>query len=63
MKTKVRPIRATEVYTPAEAQEILKISRSTLLRILKSKKLVANKLSGQYRILGSELLRLLQGSK
>jgi len=55
-----RPILPTEVYTPLEVQELLKISRSTFLRIIKSKKLVANKISGQYRILGSELLRLLQ---
>ena len=47
------------VYTPLEIQEILKISNSTMKRLIKSKQILANKVGGQYRILGSELLRLL----
>jgi excisionase family DNA binding protein len=47
------------VYTPLETQEILKISNSTMKRLIKSKQILANKVGGQYRILGSELLRLL----
>jgi len=47
------------VYTPIEVQDFLKISRSTFLRLIKSKKLYAKKIGGQYRIMGSELLRIL----
>jgi excisionase family DNA binding protein len=53
-------ILSTEVYTPLEVQEILKISKSTFLRLIKDGKLKARKVGGQYRILGSELLRVLQ---
>ena len=51
---------STEVYTPSEVQEILKISKSTFLRLIKDGKLKARKVGGQYRIFGSELLRVLQ---
>jgi len=47
------------VFTPFEAQEILKISDSTFKRLVKNKKIKAAKIGGQYRILGSELLRLI----
>lgn len=47
------------IYTPIEVQEILKISRSTFMRLIKNKKIYAKKIGGQYRILGSELLRIL----
>ena len=53
-------ILSNEVYTPLEVQEILKISKSTFLRLIKDGKLKARKVGGQYRILGSELLRVLQ---
>jgi excisionase family DNA binding protein len=52
-------INPNEVYTTAEAQELLKISNSTIKRLLKKGLLRANKIGGQYRILGHELLRLL----
>jgi len=48
-----------EVYTTNEAQSLLKISNSTIKRLLKGGILRANKVGGQYRILGKELLRLI----
>ena len=52
-------IKKNAVYTTAEAERILKISNSTIKRLLKKGLLRANKVGGQYRILGRELLRLL----
>lgn len=48
-----------EVYTTAEAEELLKVSNSTMKRLLKKGLIRANKVGGQYRIFGHELLRLL----
>jgi len=47
------------VYTPKESQEILKISPSTMTRMLKSGLIKAAKVGKQYRIMGKELLRVL----
>lgn len=47
-----------EVYTTSEAEELLKVSNSTIKRLLKNGLLRANKVGGHYRILGHELLRL-----
>lgn len=47
------------VYTTQEAQEMLKISNSTMKRLLKKGLIKANKIGKQYRILGHELLSLL----
>ena len=55
----MREINPNEVYTTLEAQELLKISNSTIKRLLKKGLLRANKIGGQYRILGHELLRML----
>ncbi len=52
-------INEKEVYTLEEAQDLLKVSRSTMLRQIKKGILRAAKFGGQYRILGAELLRLL----
>ena len=52
-------INPNEVYTTNEAQKALKISNSTIKRLLKKGILRANKVGGQYRILGKELLRVL----
>lgn len=52
-------IRPNEVYTTAEAGSLLKISSSTIKRLLKKGILRANKVGGQYRILGKELLRII----
>ncbi len=46
------------VYTTGEAEKILKISNSTMKRLIKRGILKANKIGKQYRILGLELLRL-----
>lgn len=46
------------VYTTAEAQKLLKISPSTIKRLMKKGLLRANKVGKQYRILGKEILRL-----
>lgn len=52
-------IRPNNVYTTGETQDILRISESTIKRLLKKGLLRANKVGGQYRILGKEILRLL----
>jgi excisionase family DNA binding protein len=46
------------VYTTEETRDYLKISTSTIKRLLKSGAIRANKIGGQYRILGKEILRL-----
>jgi len=51
-------IKENEVYTTEETQELLKVSNSTIKRMLKSGLLRANKVGKQYRILGHEILRL-----
>lgn len=52
-------IKPNEVYTTQEAQTLLKVSNSTMKRLLKKGLIKANKIGKQYRILGHELLRLL----
>jgi excisionase family DNA binding protein len=52
-------IKPDGVYTTAETQKLLKISESTVKRLLKQGLIRANKIGGQYRILGKELLRAL----
>ncbi|MFH0892354.1 MAG: helix-turn-helix domain-containing protein [Candidatus Falkowbacteria bacterium] len=51
-------IKSNAVYTTEETQELLKISNSTIKRLLKKGLIKANKVGGQYRILGKEILRL-----
>lgn len=51
-------IKPNAVYTTQETQELLKISNSTIKRMLKKGLIRANKVGGQYRILGKEILRL-----
>ena len=51
-------IKPNNVYTTVETQKILKISSSTIKRLLKKGLIRANKVGGQYRILGKEILRL-----
>lgn len=48
-----------EIYTAQETQDLLKISGSTMKRLLKRGLIRANKIGGQYRILGKEILRAL----
>ena len=52
-------IRPHNVYTTNETRDILRISESTIKRMLKSGLIRANKVGGQYRILGKEILRVL----
>jgi excisionase family DNA binding protein len=52
-------IKPNGVYTTEETQELLKISNSTIKRLLKKGLIRANKVGGQYRILGHEILRML----
>lgn len=51
-------IKPYSVYTTDEAQQLLKVSKSTMKRFLKKGLVRANKLGRQYRILGKEMLRL-----
>ncbi|MDE2311641.1 MAG: helix-turn-helix domain-containing protein, partial [Patescibacteria group bacterium] len=55
----MQEIKPNEVYTPKETQKLLKVSQSTVKRLLKSGLLRANKVGKQYRILGHELLQML----
>lgn len=52
-------IKENEVYTPQETQELLKVSSSTVTRMLKQGLIRAAKVGKQYRIMGKELLRVL----
>jgi excisionase family DNA binding protein len=51
-------INPNAVYTTEETRVLLRISTSTIKRLLKKGLLKANKVGGQYRILGKEILRL-----
>lgn len=53
-------VAAREIYTAEEAESLLKISRSTFLRLIKRGVLQARKVGGQYRVLGEEVLRLVR---
>lgn len=56
-KEHVMEIRENEVYTTHEAQKLLKVSSSTMMRLIKRGAIQAAKLGKQYRIMGKELLR------
>ena len=51
-------INEEEVYTTGEAQRYLKVSQSTMMRMIKGRLIQCAKVGKQYRILGKELLRL-----
>lgn len=51
-------IKPNEIYTTEEAQSFLKVSNSTIKRLLKRGILKAYKVGGQYRIWGDEILKL-----
>ncbi len=51
-------IKPHQVYTTGEARDFLKISESTIKRLLKRGAIKAYKVGGQYRIWGAEILRL-----
>lgn len=52
-------IKPNEVYTTGEAKDLLKVSASTMKRLLKKGLIRANKIGKQYRFLGHDLLKLL----
>ena len=54
----VDEIKPNSVYTPEEARNFLKISESTMKRMIKNGIIKAFKVSGQYRIWGVEILKL-----
>lgn len=51
-------IKQHEIYTPREAQNLLKVSSSTMTRLIKRGLIRAAKIGKQYRIIGKELLRV-----
>ncbi len=51
-------IKPKELYTTKETQDFLKISPSTIKRLLKRGIIKAYKVGGTYRIWGSEILKL-----
>lgn len=51
-------INEREVYTTEEAQRYLKVSNSTMMRMIKKGLIRSAKVGKQYRIMGKELLRL-----
>lgn len=51
-------INPDEIYTTEEARDFLRVSDSTIKRLLKGGIIRANKVGVQYRIFGYELLRL-----
>lgn len=55
-------IKPNEIYTTQETQSLLKISNSTMKRVLKKGLIKANKVGGQYRILGKEILKVVSPS-
>lgn len=52
-------IKENEVYTHEETQALLKVSSSTVTRMIKKGLIRTAKVGKQYRIMGKELLRLL----
>jgi len=55
-------INEKEVYTTDEAQKYLKVSNSTMMRMIKKGMIRCAKVGKQYRILGKELLRIVSPS-
>ncbi len=54
----VEEIKSHQIYTIKETRDFLKVSESTIKRFLKRGIIKANKVGGQYRIWGKEILRL-----
>jgi len=51
-------IKPNEIYTTKETQDFLKVSESTIKRMLKRGIIKAYRVGGTWRIWGSEILRL-----
>lgn len=54
-----KEIKPHAIYTTEEAESLLRVSNSTIKRLLKKGILRANKVGRQYRILGWEILRII----
>jgi excisionase family DNA binding protein len=52
-------INENEVYTPQETKDLLKVSSSTLTRMIKKGLIRTARVGKQYRIMGKEILRVL----
>lgn len=55
----IEEIKPNKVYTPQETRDFLKVSDSTMKRMIKNGVIKAYKVSGQHRIWGKEILNLL----
>ncbi len=55
-------IREDVIYTPKEVQEYLKVSQSTMTRMLKKGLIRSARIGKQYRIMGKEVLRVISPS-
>lgn len=55
-------IKEDEIYTPQETIALLKISDSTFRRLIRKGILRVAKIGGQYRVLGKNILSLLDPS-
>jgi len=55
-------IKENAVYTREESQELLKVSQSTMMRLIKKGIIRTAKVGKQYRIMGKELLRVVSPS-
>lgn len=53
-------IKENVVYSTEEILLILDISKSTFMRLLRSKKIKVSRVGSQYRALGSDLLHMLR---
>ena len=53
-------IKANEVYTTKEVQELLKVSSSTITRLIKKGSIPATKIGRQYRVIGIAILQMLR---
>lgn len=58
----MQEIHPNAIYTTNETRDILRVSTSTMKRMLKGGIIRANKIGKQYRILGKEILRLISPS-
>ena len=54
----VEEIKPGKIYTPKEARDFLKISESTMKRMIKGGIINTYKVSGQYRIWGRDILKI-----
>lgn len=54
----IEEIKPNQIYTTEETRDFLKVSESTMKRMIKNGVIKAYKVSGQYRIWGKEILGL-----